>query len=201
MMMMNKYLLLTALILGAAPIWAQLSQADSIWLCNVLTGKKELKLNDETLRAIRSGTLINFGKPAGEISKIGPELPLAKSFDIRPSTIDTISPLNPDLMDPYLYFKYFFIFADRPLIKPEKPIPGFDLRSANLQFNPLAPIDANRGVTIMRPYGVAPFNGVSVPVDVDFNDVLSRMFSPTYRRRAYNKEHAKAWKEYNKVGN
>lgn len=183
-------------------MWAQLSQADSIWLRNVLTGKKELKLNDETMRAIRSGSLINFGKPAGELNKIGPELPLAKSFDIRPLVIDSFTSLvgfNPDSIDPYLYFKYFFMLADRPLIKSAKPIPGFDLRGVSLKDNPLDPVDANRGVTIMRPYGVMPFAGISRSVAVDFNDVISRIFSPAYRRRAYNKEHAKAWKYYNRI--
>ena len=187
-LMMNKIILLTIWILSAAQLFAQLTPTDSVWLHNVLTGKEELRLNDETMRAIRSGPLINLGKPPSTFLQSPLEFPIARTFYLKPEATKTVkNGLNPDSLDPYLYFKYFFIFADIPPITEKKPIPGFDMRGVNLKKNPLAPVDPKQGVTIMRPYGVRPAYGATLSVEGDFNDVLSRMFSPTYRRRIYNR--------------
>lgn len=194
---MNKTIWLIIWILSTAQVCAQWTPTDSVWLHNVLTGKEELRLNDETMRAIRSGSLINPGKPSSSFLQAPLEFPLARTFELKPPTIKNITNgLNPDSLDPYLYFKYFFIFANLPPIAETKLIPGFDMRGVNLKKKPLDPVDPRQGVTIMRPYGEHPF-GISIIVPVDFNDVLSRIFSPTYRRRMYNREHANAWRTYN----
>lgn len=57
------------------------TKQDSIWLQNILSGKEELKLNPETMKAIQSGTLINLGGPASKM-KMAPTspLPILKDF-------------------------------------------------------------------------------------------------------------------------
>jgi hypothetical protein len=196
--MMNRMILLTIWTLSTTQLCAQWTPTDSLWLQNVLTGKEELRLNEETMRAIRSGSLINLGNPSSSFLQAPLEFPLARTFGIKAESIKNIqSGLNPDSLDPYLYFKYSFIFADLPPIVEKKPIPGFDMRGVNFTKNPLNPVEANRGVTIMQTYGERPFEGISVRVTMDFNDLLSRIFSPTYRRRMYNREHANAWRTYN----
>lgn len=81
---MHKQLLIVLMVClrGADYIAAQQwTQKDSIWLQNVLSGKEKLELNPETMKAIRSGTLINLGNPASEM-KMAPTnlLPVLKDF-------------------------------------------------------------------------------------------------------------------------
>lgn len=89
---MHKQLLIVMLIClkGADYISAQQwTKKDSVWLQNVLSGKEELKLNPETMKAIQSGSLINSGRPASEmqLAPSGP-LPILKDFTeyIRPDS-------------------------------------------------------------------------------------------------------------------
>ena len=76
------------------------SAKDSLWLQRVLSGQEKLKLNEETLRAIRSGTLINPAPTPEQQMKHSPlELPIVKSFDsiIRPENHRTLHLLPPSV--------------------------------------------------------------------------------------------------------
>ena len=60
---MHKQLLIVMLIClkGADYISAQQwTKKDSVWLQNVLSGKEKLELNPETMKAIQSGSFINW---------------------------------------------------------------------------------------------------------------------------------------------
>lgn len=81
---MHKQLLIVMLIClrGADYISAQQwTKKDSVWLQNVLSGKEKLELNPETMKAIRSGSLINMDGPASnmQIAPVAP-LPILKDF-------------------------------------------------------------------------------------------------------------------------
>lgn len=59
----------------------QWTKKDSVWLQDVLSGKEKLELNQETMKAIRSGSLINLDEPAS-MMKTAPvqPLPILKDF-------------------------------------------------------------------------------------------------------------------------
>lgn len=59
----------------------QWTKKDSVWLQNVLSGKEKPVLNEETMKAIRSGSLINLDEPAS-MMKAAPvqPLPILKDF-------------------------------------------------------------------------------------------------------------------------
>lgn len=62
----------------AAQAW---TKEDSIGLQRILSGRELLKLNPETMDAIRTGTLINFDRPAGEMQPApAGTLPILKDF-------------------------------------------------------------------------------------------------------------------------
>lgn len=62
-------------------VLAQWTKKDSVWLQNALSGKEKLKLNEETMKAIQSGSLINLGEPASHMQMVPTtKLPVLKDF-------------------------------------------------------------------------------------------------------------------------
>ncbi|GEM_PF-247601 len=81
---MNKRILIWIIVClnGVEYAQAQWTKQDSLWLQNILSGKEKLKLNEETLKAIESGSLINSdSKPSGTM-RMAPksDLPISKDF-------------------------------------------------------------------------------------------------------------------------
>ena len=78
------------------------SAKDSLWLQRVLSGQEKLKLNEETLRAIRSGTLINPTLTPDQTKHSPLELPIVKSFDsiIQPESHRALHLLPPYVFNP-----------------------------------------------------------------------------------------------------
>jgi hypothetical protein len=81
---MNKRILIWIIVClnGVEYAQAQWTKQDSLWLQNILSGKEKLKLNEETLKAIESGSLINSDpKPSGTM-RMAPksDLPISKDF-------------------------------------------------------------------------------------------------------------------------
>lgn len=79
------------------------SAKDSLWLQRVLSGQEKLKLNEETLRAIRSGTLIKPALTPDQMKHSPLELPIVKSFDsiIQPENHRALH-----LLPPYVFSLY-----------------------------------------------------------------------------------------------
>lgn len=81
---MNKQLFIWIIVClnGVEYVQAQWTKQDSLWLHNILSGKEKIKLNEETLKAIESGSLINNEpKPSGAM-RMAPksDLPISKDF-------------------------------------------------------------------------------------------------------------------------
>ncbi|MCC8154775.1 MAG: DUF4858 domain-containing protein [Tannerellaceae bacterium] len=85
---------------------AQWTEKDSVWLKEVLSGEKELKLIPEIEKAIRSGTLLETGKMQPKLLSAPPVLPISKDFSsvIKPDTID--SPMDILNLPPAVVIRY-----------------------------------------------------------------------------------------------
>lgn len=106
---MSKQLLIWMLIClnGAEYAHAQWTKKDSVWLHNVQSGKERLQLNSETMKAIESGSLINFDKPVSkmQMAPVSP-LPILKDFSeyLGEFTTKTKVPLKD--LHPSVFMKY-----------------------------------------------------------------------------------------------
>ena len=61
--MKEQIILILIFLLESNCVDAQWEKKDSLWLQDVLSGEEKLKLNPETMEAIKSGTFINTEKP------------------------------------------------------------------------------------------------------------------------------------------
>lgn len=111
-------------------VLAQWTKKDSVWLQNALSGKEKLKLNEETMKAIQSGSLINFGEPASHM-QMAPtnKLPVLKDFSeyIHPDSTQrkiALKDLPPSV---------FWLYAP----KPEKILPVFQSILDEVKRNPI----------------------------------------------------------------
>ncbi|MDL2255710.1 DUF4858 domain-containing protein [Parabacteroides sp. OttesenSCG-928-K15] len=109
---MNKRLLFL-LILGflmTGNLWAQWTPKDSLWLNDVLSGKDTLRLNPETMDAIKRGTLINPEmRPQTPMKEFSRELPLLIDFDEYFQSIDSVIPRKFDWteMPPAIILRFY----------------------------------------------------------------------------------------------
>ena len=150
-------------------VYAQWTEADSLWLQRILSGKEELKLNPETLKQIESGTLINTDIFLKNQEKSAPaEIPLQKDFSeyILPESEQGLP--DPWSMPPSVFMRYGL---DLPLLKDKYNKAAFQI--------PQSIIDES-----VRPSGRS------------FDDMLQNLFSPSFRAKMRNRQNANAWKTY-----
>lgn len=148
---------------------AQWTEKDSIWLQDILNGKRQLKLNPEIQKQIESGTFINFDdkkpihlKPSVEtmISKDFSEIIQLTEIIDDTTTRTTISKVR--LYNSPVYLKY-------------NGLPSFYI----------SPRERQR----LRN---------SLPAAATFNaeNMLRYLFWKEHRAKLRNKKKAKAWKHY-----
>lgn len=88
-------------------VFAQWNKKDSLWLKDALSGKKEIQLNQEALKAIQSGTLINTEKETAQPLIAPPILPITKSFTgIAPSDSGKREQIDHSAMPPRVFALY-----------------------------------------------------------------------------------------------
>lgn len=179
------FLFITSLQLINAQSW---SREDSIWLKNYLEGKGELKLNEETLKAIEDGKLII---PSWMKNENGDIKELIKEFEdaaARDSTnIDRVNPLS---MPPAVFALYVLYVDKVDSINASSSIMLSEAEKEKLREK-LPPGDATIYVGNL---GVGAPGGIFG--NLDFNHALSMVFSSQYRRLQYNKKYANAYKFY-----
>jgi hypothetical protein len=187
-------------------LYAQWTEKDSVWLKDVLSGKEQLQLNPETREAIRSGNLINTGKPSVELLAAPPILPLSKDFDIQPADTASEETINYGKMPPAvlaLYKKELMLRSDTAerLKKGAFAMPP-DLRDKNRIHPGKSPVSI--AVQAANVYNDQikdgqKRGGVASGIRITFslNDILKGIFSKTERARRRNKKKANAWKHYN----
>jgi len=152
-------------------LYAQWTEKDSIWLQHILSGKEEIRLNPEAIRAIEEGSLLNTDReaPAQNMQLSNPvKLSITKDFKeyIRPKSGE--KEIDPYSMHPAVFMRYGL----------DKPMPANKTKAFVVSPN------IRREAT--RPSGTS------------FDDGLKYLFSPAARAKMRNKERAKAWKTYNR---
>lgn len=180
--MSNRIILsFTLCLVNWGTMYAQWTEQDTSRIEDVQTGKQKIKLNQETLRAIQSGTLINFDspKPANQPKPYRSKTYITKDFDLKAvpgiprETMDALlipqqakdSSLNiPPRVFSQLSFNYL----------PAKEIRAFKVssKSDNLKATPA---------------------GFSFSAE----DLLQSIFSKSGRAKRRNLKKANAWKTYN----
>ena len=191
---MNKYnyLFLLVVLNSGITLYAQeWTVQDSIWLQRVLEGNEKIRLNEQTLKAIESGTLIRDPSLLPKEFKTSPsEMPIIRSIeDIKPSELpQPIQPLNLPVAVYHIYVlqqpvnlptinKEAYTFSEKTIIE-------------------LKTIDAltPRKATVDDPSTLrTPSGGVSV----NYEDILRTLFWPSHRAKKRNAQKANAWKNYN----
>jgi hypothetical protein len=154
----------------AETVYSQWTKQDSIWLQDVLSGRKELRLNQDVLKAIESGTLINTEG----------ENPLRNS-DPNPSPLKgLISKDFSEYLKPLENGK-----AINPLSMYDLNVPGPKYKINEAAFS----IPQSAKNPPIRSSG-----GVSKAVS--FEDALRYIFMPAERAKMRNRKNANAWKSY-----
>jgi|GEM_PF-3299115 len=187
--MRNRFLLIYVLSifscgLASAQEW---SKEDSIWLIDVLEGK-EIKINEDTKRAIENGLLIVPSWMRNE-DGVMKEIEIIKDFSSA-GVIDSarIHSIDPYSMPPAIYAMY--------VLYMEKMDSVFEGRAMVLsneekeKFGEMVPYGT--GSVSLRTSNMAS----GLTTIMDFNHMLSMVFSPVYRNRARNAKNATAYKNY-----
>jgi hypothetical protein len=165
------------------------SKEDSLWIKNIIDGKEELKLNEETLKAIEEGKLIIPSWMKNEEDDIQK---LIKDFEgIAQRDSSDLNRINPLSMPPAV-FALYVLYIDK-------------IDSINANATILLSESEKERLREALPPGNATIYGGNLGTgtpggillrSLDFNHVLSMIFSSQYRRLQYNKKHATAYKFY-----
>lgn len=174
-------------------VWAQeWSKEDSIWLKNVLDGKEELKINEATKKAIEEGLFI---VPLWMRNNNTLSLPeIEKGLDGAGLPDDSLKINNFDpLSMPPAVFALYILYID-------KMDSAYEARYLQLTDEERKKLEdlVPEGSQSFYPYTSNYQPGYTLVHD--FNHLLSMVFSSHYRRLAYNRKHATAYKNYNNDG-
>jgi hypothetical protein len=186
---MAKKILIVCFLAAAANGWMNAqnwSREDSIWLRNVIEGNGDIKINEETKKAIEEGRLIVplwMKNSEDQVEKID----ILKDFD-NAGKVDSarIQSIDPYSMPPAVFALYVLSMHKMDSINASMTC----LLTAREQemLESFLPPEARKGVYVSSTTG-----GIG---SMNFNHLLSMVFSPSYRRRAYNAKHAAAYKNY-----
>ena len=177
--------LITLLFLFCLPSLAQeWSKEDSLWLKNVLEGKEQLKINEDTKKAIEEGRLI----APSRIQYDDPDL--RKDFN-NAGTPDSsrIRGIDPYSMPPGVYALYVLYIEKMDSAYQVKSLIITDDERKNLESL------AATGLGIFYPFTEDYYPGFTIGGQ-DFNHTLSMIFSADYRRKMHNKTKAIANRNY-----
>lgn len=169
---MNKrfYLILLICLPTIGNIHAQWTEKDSLWILDILSGKEKVRLNQETLKAIESGTLIGVDKSILEPISAPTQLPITKYFEgiLPPDT--SISAID---------------FSKLPV-------------SVFVQFGPKAVLIEELGSFLITPKERDTLISLT-PQVATFNaeNITRTIFWKSHRAKMRNRKKANAWKTYN----
>jgi hypothetical protein len=186
--MLKKFLLsclLTIVVNGwmNAQEW---SKEDSIWLKSVIEGNEDIKINENTRKAIEEGLLIVpswMKNNENEIKRIE-ILKNLKETEVPDSV--RIQSIDPYSMPPAVFALYVLYMNKIDSINNSQTCMLTDRDRQKLED--FVPPEARVGTYVSSTTG-----GIG---GLDFNHLLSMVFSPTYRRIAHNAKHATAYKNY-----
>ncbi|MDR1524647.1 MAG: hypothetical protein LBS79_05230 [Tannerella sp.] len=162
------------------------SKEDSIWLRSVLEGSEDVKINEDTRKAIEEGRLVvpSWMKNAENgIEHI--EILKDLSNTGMPDSV-RIQNIDPYSMPPAVFALYVLYMNKIDSINASQTCVLSDKDRQKLED--FVPPEARIGAYVSGTTG-----GIG---GMDFNHILSMVFSPSYRRKAYNAKHATAYKNY-----
>jgi hypothetical protein len=164
--MMNKqWIIFFFCLSGTVAVHAQWTPEDSLWLKNVLSGKDSLRLNPETIQAIREGRFLRLDRPKTPLQPAQPQLPIQKDFSEYIGIAgDSLSGRKVPLKDlpPQVFWQW----------NPQMPQPKYQLSDRFFDF-----------MKSVREEGVSP-SGHS------FADLIEYAFNPQFRQISKNRKHA-----------
>lgn len=170
---MSRSLLLFILfcIYGTHTVRAQWTAKDSLWLEGILSGKDTLRLNPETMDAIRGGTFLNREKHNTPMMEASPEMPLIKDFkeylQLKDSTREGRIAISQ--LPAYIFLRFY---------NPEMPRARYEVSE---QFD---------------DYVRSALDSYKTSAGHDFVHVLNMAFSPEYRQWVRNQKRAQSLKYY-----
>ena len=186
---MEKYYILVFIICMSTQIKAQeWTKKDSLWLKRVLSGEEKLQLNDETKRAIESGTLLSPDLSIQEQMKMNPvEMPIIKSFE--GITAPENRKKQPYELPPPVY-KLYGLDAKDSLPDAKRSVTFYGKTIEELKaLDKLTPRKATVDDKATLRYGVGG--------SVNAEDLLRSIFWPSHRAKQRNRKNANAYKTYN----
>jgi len=181
------FTLCITLIFSCGAVCAQdWSKEDSLWLINVLEGKYDLKINEDTKKAIEDGRLVLPSWMKNDEGKVN-DIEITSDFDnagVYDST--RIHSVDPYSMPPAVYALYVLYMNKMDSI--------YEGRSIMLSAGEKDKLLESLPYSVRHKYYYTEMGG-GIGGN-DFNHLLSMVFSPSYRQKAHNSKHATAYKGY-----
>lgn len=184
--MVKKFFILCISIISSCGFISaqEWSREDSLWLMDVLEGRKDLKINEDTKKAIEDGRLIIPSWMNNEDDKDG--LNIITDFEQNVHDSVRINKIDPYSMPPAVYAMY--------VLYMEKMDSVYESRTCMLSES-----DRRKLEEAMPPSARNKFYYGEVGGGIggnDFMHILCMAFSSTYRRKMHNQKHANAYKNY-----
>ena len=204
---MRKKKLISLLLVYLSPIsvYAQWTEKDSLWLDGVLSGKEQIRLNPETMKAIREGTFINTDPSVPKLLSAPPILPISQEFDIAPQDTLFGDTIDYRTMPPAVYALYRHHKAAKSdtierLLENAFSMPDLtDKERVRIGKSPVTIAAKAENIyndAVKDGQKRGGFTG-SARVTFSLNDILMGIFNKTERNKRRNKKRAQAWKTYN----
>ncbi|MDR2913467.1 MAG: hypothetical protein LBV74_01295 [Tannerella sp.] len=179
------YILCICIISSCGFINAQeWSKEDSIWLINILEGKINLDINEDTKKAIEDGRLVTPLWMNSEDNKYG--IGMIKDFEQGIDDSTRIHSVDPYSMPPAVYAMYVLYMEKMDSIYESRTF-MLSAEERNKLEEAMPPSARNRFYYNEQVGGVG---------NLDFNHILCMVFSPSYRQKMHNKKHATSYKNY-----
>lgn len=182
------YILFILSLCGSTALHAQWNHEDSLKLQKFLSGKEEIKLNENAVKSIR------FGMPTDQ-----KEINLQPVISETKPYMDFLEELPEIFTDSLAYYhRKIFLRPYNVFTRyDEDPIYGKNKYVNRMQYNFNKPFDIReRFVTPGRFYDPGKM-GFGVSFAFSMEDALQYIFSKKGRARMRNAKNANAWKTYN----
>ena len=163
------------------------SKADSVWLLNVLDGKIDLNIREDTKKAIEEGQLAVPSWMKDESGNIK-NIEITKDFDDA-GMLDSarINYIDPYSMPPAVFSLYVLYMEKLDSIFENGSIMLSDKEKDDLMD--AMPASGRRGFYTNEYTSGGGIGGN------DFNHLLSMVFSPSYRQKAKNRKNAEIYND------
>ena len=201
---MNKQAVIWFLSCFTSTASAQWGDKDSVWLQDILSGKQQIQLNPETMKAIESGDLINFDFPENKPLMAPPFLPILKEFeDILADNDSAYNKVDPVSLPPSVY-KLHVLLKDSSFTISEDvfKVSRSLLPKDEIQVGK-TPVSISAGAKNLFLEEVKDGQkrgsvGGSAIMRFSFESMLLGIFSKKERAKRRNRKKATIWKHYNR---